>query len=148
MYEKLKRFQADQASGNTSSGFLERFKFLKRKRDRDACLERLHRWNKIIGRLADRVCEPVETAKNPFVNQNPPSSQLRTLSQRLFVTLSKCWNCSCQAQHEAKICLSSCGNYNKDPVEFGLFFDFLVSDPQCQGLWKWYDATVTIKSST
>lgn len=148
MYEKLKRFQADHASRNISSDFLERFKFLKRQKDRDACLKRLERWNSIIGRLVDRVSNSCENAKTLSVKPKPPSSQLRTLSQRLFVALSKCWNCSCQAQHEAKFCLSSCGNFNKDPVECGLFFDFLVSHTQSQGLWKWYEATVTIKSST
>lgn len=149
MYEKLKRFQADHAGKKTSSDFLERFKFLKRKTSRDACLKRLERWNLVINKiLVDRVDDSGGNTESSSANQKPPSSQLRTLSQRLFVSLSKCWNCSCQEQHEAKFCLSSCGNSYKDPVEYGLFFDFLVSYPQCQGLWKWYDATVTIKSST
>lgn len=153
MYEKLKVFQADHAGKNISSDFLERFKFLKRQKDRDVCLKRLKLWNSVVGRLVDRVSHTCETAKTLSVKPKPPSSELRTLSQRLFVALSKCWNCSCKAQHEAKFCLSSCGNFNnrnfdEDPVECGLFFDFLISHTQAQGLWKWYEATVTIKSST
>lgn len=146
MYQKLRRFQAERFSGGTSTSFWERFKFLKKEKDRDACLANLRTWNTRIGIVIEHAHRKYVSRKAVSMEHKGPSSQLRTLSQRLFTALSKCWACDCTSRHEARFCLASCNNLKRDPTEYGISFDFLVSHTSCHTTQKWREGTVTIRN--
>lgn len=145
--KKLRKFQEEETTGRTSSSFWERFKFFKRQKDRDTCLKNLNTWNKRMKLVIDAAAGSRKALSTNRNQHNAPSSQLRTLSRKLFTALSKCWSCDCTSQHDAKFCLSSCGGSRRDPDEYGIYFDFLVGRSQCQEAPKWHEGTVTIKAA-
>lgn len=148
MLLKLNKFQADRAAGNTSSSLWERFRFFKKEKDRTTCLKNLKTWRKNLGQVAERSSRVAEKQKGVLIlpvkdEVRVPSSLLRTLSNRLFSGLRKCWSCGCESPHEARFCIATCdGNGNKDPGETGIKFDFLVSHEET----KWCEGTVHVKS--
>jgi hypothetical protein len=149
MRKKLATFIEQQEKQATSSTFWERFRFLKKDSHRHKYLQSLREWNRDMDLFIQRACEAAERKKAVPTYRKPPSSQLRTLSQRLFATLSRCWTCQCSLQHEARFSLESCGKVlpEKEPRESGISFDFLVSQLHVQGSKEWLEAKVTIKAS-
>lgn len=149
MCKKLAIFIKQQEKQATSSAFWDRFRFLKKDSHRHKYLQSLREWNRDMDLFIQRACEATERKKAVPIYRTAPSSQLRTLSQRLFTTLSKCWTCQCSSQHEARFSLESCGKIlrEKEPRESGIFFDFLVSQLDVRGSNEWLEAKVTIKAS-
>lgn len=149
MCKKLAMFIRQQENQATSSTLWDRFRFLKKDSHRHKYLQNLREWNRDMDLFIQRACEATKRKKAVPAYRTAPSSQLRTLSQRLFTTLSNCWTCQCSSQHEARFSLESCGTSlrEKEPRESGIFFDFLVSRPNVQGSEEWLEAKVTIKAS-
>jgi len=145
MLERLKRFQNAQLSGNTTGSFWERFRFWKKEKDRNTCLQNLRTWNSRVRQVVSAASEAARERKAVAAESSGPSSRLRILSKRLFTALSNCWNCNCTSRHEARFCLASCGNRKQDPSQCGIHFDFLVSHWGCQTSGKWREGKVTIK---
>jgi len=61
MFSKLEAFALGRDSKKTKSSFMERFKFFRKEKHRDKCLERLRLWNELCMvsyielRLGDRM---------------------------------------------------------------------------------------------
>ncbi|KAH6887610.1 hypothetical protein B0T10DRAFT_73730 [Thelonectria olida] len=146
MYQTLEKFQKDRLLGDALSSFSERLKFWKKEKDRNTCLQNLATWNKRVAIVIDAACKTAERRKAVSTRPKGPSSNLRTLSKRLFAALQKCWSCDCESRHEARFCLASCIHSKKDPAQSGIHFDFLIAHPNCQTKWKWREGTVMIKT--
>lgn len=146
---KLEKFVQQIQSGGAKSTYWERFRVLKKKDQRDACLKSLRQRNKDMERLLNGIFEAAHNRPVVSTGRKPPSSQLRTLSQRLFSTLSGCWKCSCKKRHEAKFCLHSCGKTAEDQEvgKSGVSFEFVVSRTEAHAAWGWLEGMVTIKAS-
>ncbi|KAK0726074.1 hypothetical protein B0H67DRAFT_599016 [Lasiosphaeris hirsuta] len=145
-YEKLRKFQEDRDAGSTSSTFWERFKFLRREKDRETSLKNLETWNKRIETIIEPTCKRQKAISAPVaVPESGSSLQLRQLSRRLFDSLGGCWVCSCHVRHEARFCLASCrGSYKKHATvdQVGISFDFLVSHQHRDATSMWHEGTV------
>jgi len=127
MYDKLRKFQAEQDTGSSHSRFWERVKFWKREKDRNICLVNLKTWNKRLGMVVSEACREVEKRKAVSSSHSGPPSMLRTLSRKLFTALSGCWACSCGTGHEARFSLGSCQSPTNDFRQVGVGFEFLIS---------------------
>lgn len=153
MRYKLRRLQEARDAGGLSSNLLERLRFFKKDKDRKMCLKNLRTWNKRVYMVVESA-SPVaadrgEAATPTVAVPAHPASLLRTLSQRLFDTIRKSWSCDCSREgHEARFSLASCAGTSTSPKRktdlTEVFFDFLVSRPNCQS-WGWREGTVMIK---
>jgi len=133
---------------------------LRRQKDRETCLKNLRAWNKKVDTVIGPACEAAErqkfySAPVPVAPVPVPGSgsslQLRRLSRRLFDTLGGCWVCDCDARHEARFCLASCGGLAcgkyATAEQGGISFDFLVSHQHRNTTWMWREATVMIQET-
>ncbi|KLU82101.1 hypothetical protein MAPG_01178 [Magnaporthiopsis poae ATCC 64411] len=162
MLLKLKNYQDGRRSGGLASSFRERFRFLRREKEREACLKNLKIWNQRIHIVVDSACSAADRRKaittKPPDAASHPLSLLRQLSQRLFSAIWKCWTCDCPVgAHEARFSLASCAHSKAQPCKTiaQLSFDFLMSrhSPQAppggsslsKTPWKWREGTVIIK---
>jgi hypothetical protein len=147
MREKLENFVRHENAQNTESSFWECFRFLKTEGSRNKLLKRLREWNRGMDIFVQRACKAAERNASAYKSQLYPSSQLRTLSRRLFSTLSRCWTCQCTAKHHARVSLDSCDMPPKTQLcQSGLFFEFLISHMHVRGQEKWSEAKVTINA--
>lgn len=146
MYNKLKDFGTDRRNNQTSSSLQERLRFWRKEKDRNKCLRAFRIWNKRLYRLIEEAHkEPL--AKNASAStKNAPSFNLRVVSQTVFSALSKCWSCSCDVPHEAKICLKSDEYRSRDPDGADTKFDFLFSAAAETGRWTWQEGLVLVQS--
>ncbi|KAK3384602.1 hypothetical protein B0T24DRAFT_93051 [Lasiosphaeria ovina] len=154
IFKKLKKFQEDRDAGSTLSTFWERFKFLRREKDRETCLKNLRTWNKRVGTVIGPACEAAERQKAVSAPVVVPESgfslQLRTLSRRLFDALGGSWLCGCDVRHEARFCLASCGGRYKEYAtvdQVVISFDFLVSHQHRDATGMWREGTVMIQKT-
>jgi hypothetical protein len=149
MRERLEAFVKQKQEGTGESSFWERFRFIKNEKSRKKHLKRLRQCNEDMDLFVQSACKAADRKAAVSRLQRCPSSQLRALSRRLFSTLHKCWKCQCQAQHQARFNLDSCGTmmHETQLQKSGLFFDFFVSQLPPQGQQKWLEASVTINSS-
>ncbi|KAG4034206.1 hypothetical protein MFRU_003g01790 [Monilinia fructicola] len=146
MFSKLKVFAAESGKGETTSTFKERIRFWKKEKERSICLKNLATWNKRLFRLTEQAQrEPPIKSLSPRA-KDIPSSQLRSLSQKLYRAFAKSWGCNCATQHEAKFCLKARGNSVK-PAVTEIDFDFLFSVQDDQKLGRWQEGTVFVKSN-
>ncbi|ESZ91986.1 hypothetical protein SBOR_7643 [Sclerotinia borealis F-4128] len=146
MFGKLKGFAADREKGDTTSTFKERIRFWKKEKERTICLKNLATWNKRLFRLTEQAQKEPATQKLTSGAKDVPSSQLRSLSQKLYKALAKCWSCNCSPQHEAKFCLKARGNPVKLTVT-EIDFDFLFSVQEDLKLGRWQEGTVVVRSN-
>jgi len=153
MYEKLRKFQGDRDSGTTLSTFADRFRFLRREKDRETCLKNLQTWNKRIAIVIGPACEAAESQKAvsaPIVSPHTASSlQLRKLSRRLFDALRRYWVCPCDVRHEARFSLASCGRSENCAMSDRISFDFLItaSRQHQDASWQWREGTIEIRKT-
>lgn len=150
MYKLLGDFEKSRIDGSTASTFRDRFKFFRKEKSRNICLVNLRTWRERLGSIVGRALRKTEDRKKAMsATPGPkgPSPKLRALSQRLVTALWECWSCDCQDRHEARFCLASCGNADKDPGDSGIHFDFLVDYPHGQAERRWREATVVIKAA-
>ncbi|EAQ90240.1 hypothetical protein CHGG_02175 [Chaetomium globosum CBS 148.51] len=113
MSEKMKIFQAQKAQ---PSGFWERLRFLRREKRRDICLANLRRWRCRLERTIDYATRRAE--KQNHHGHHPTGDgladseaehllHLRSMSKRLFRTLSAYWVCGCGIAHQARLSLAA-----------------------------------------
>lgn len=141
---KLKTLRRNRAADTTYSNLWERFRFLKHK-DRKTCLKNLKTWNKRFGKFVESVCQAGYKQEALTVQQIDQGAafRLRSLSKKLFQTLSSRWSCSCEAPHEARFCIATCGSNTKLGVALAsIQFDFLISHRQSM----WCESTVAIEA--
>jgi hypothetical protein len=148
MYNKMEQFQREEASGNVTSSFFERFKFARRSKRRDICLQNLHTWNKRISRVAEYARKKAKPKVERSVSADSlvPSMKIRELSKKLFRSLSRCWNCSCPATHEARVSLATCGKGAANTTSPELWFHFLVCGSEKINNLTWHEMMVSIRS--
>ncbi|TGO24877.1 hypothetical protein BPAE_0093g00400 [Botrytis paeoniae] len=146
MFSKLTEFAADRERGETTSTFKERTRFWKKEKDRETCLKNLSTWNKRLFRLTEQAQKEPATKKLSSGAKDVSLSHLRTLSQKLYKALAKCWGCNCPTQHEAQFCLKARGNSVK-PAITEIDFDFLFSVQEDMQLGRWQEGTVVVRSN-
>lgn len=147
MYRKMKEFQEQEIAGKATSSFLERFRFAGRTKRREVCLKNLHTWNKRISHVVGYATKKAK--KRPIyavsMDSKPPSSKMRALSRKLFMSLSKYWRCNCPTNHEARVCLATCGKDLPDSVASELYFHFLVRGSERINNRMWHEMMVMIR---
>ncbi|RAL67649.1 hypothetical protein DID88_008398 [Monilinia fructigena] len=144
MFSKLKTFAVESEKGETTSTFMERIRFWKKEKERTICLKNLATWNKRLFKLTEQAQkEPTGKRLSPRA-KDIPSSQLRSLSQKLYRAFAKSWGCNCATQHEAKFCLKARGNSVKATVT-EIDFDFFFSVQDDRKLGRWQEGTVFVK---
>ncbi|KXX78612.1 hypothetical protein MMYC01_204493 [Madurella mycetomatis] len=113
MSEKMKVFQAQKPQSN---GFWERVRFLRREKRRDVCIANLRTWRSRLGRTIDYAIRRAEKQNHhghyPTGDGVPGSTAahlrtLRSLSRKLFKTLSRYWVCGCGIVHQARLSLAA-----------------------------------------
>ena len=163
MFNKLEAFALSRDSKKTKSSFMERFKFFRKEKHRDKCLERLKLWNERLhglmhtaqarGQNAALVSKTPDERKSPIMNAliygiRNPSAPVRTLTRNLYTALSSCWKCNCNGGHEAKLCLNIQNTMEKTTADTAADFDFLMSahGPENETLC-WQEGTISIRSA-
>jgi hypothetical protein len=149
MREKLQIFVNQKNDHTAVSSFWERFRFFKTERSRNKHLKRLRDYNRDMDLFVQRACKAAERKSAASRLRQHPSSKLRALSRRVFLTLCKFWTCQCTSLHQARFSLDSCSQLLSETQlrESGLYFDFLVSRLHMHGRHNWLEAKVTIKPS-
>ncbi|QSZ30702.1 hypothetical protein DSL72_000260 [Monilinia vaccinii-corymbosi] len=146
MFRKLKSFAADREKGESMSTFKERIRFWKKEKERTICLKNLATWNKRLFKLAEQAQKEPPTNRSSLGAKHVPSSQLRSLSHKLYRALAKCWGCNCATRHQAKFCLKARGDSARSTVT-EIDFDFLFSVQEDLKLGRWQEGRVVVRSN-
>lgn len=105
-----------QAQKLQPSRFWERVRFLRREKRRDVCIANLRTWRSRLGRTIDYATRRAEKQNHhghyPTGDGVPGSvaahlHTLRSLSRKLFKTLSRHWVCGCGIVHQARLSLAA-----------------------------------------
>ncbi|KAK4173224.1 hypothetical protein QBC36DRAFT_336270 [Triangularia setosa] len=143
---RLKGFQDDRHNDISTSGFLNRFMFLRTAEDRNNYLRRLAKWNKRLMYLLRRATRNDDRRNDISLSTTRAKTIFcpRDLSRMLFTALWRHWKCECDPAHDARFSLA-CYNLSTPIANRELSFDFLMSQSERDsGNLGWREATVKI----
>lgn len=155
MYRKLEVIALERELNSTQTPFRDRWRFIRRTKDRDNLLRDLRNCTKELGKLispteqqynnAGKYREEVATA--PKVQGRllaAQSTRIHDLISGLYNVMGKCWNCSCSTTHDVKFLLEDVSGSRHGTISSIDFFVF-ADTPSAHPRW-WQEAKVCLIS--
>lgn len=116
-------------NGATTQDLRTRLQFTTKEDRRTKNLRKISRLNKKLERYIHGGSSGItdETIKSSRVRKiGPPTNKSRRLSQDVHKSLARCWSCTCQLPHEAKLGLLKC-LMSQESADSAINLDLLVS---------------------
>lgn len=136
-----------RALDGDKSTFIDRFKFFKEEKNRNASLRNLKTWNKRLKQLSDSRISRLEQ-----LTISEPStlfSRIRHLFDTLIRVVGSHWTCNCPTRHDAMVCLKVWPSSVRESRPRSLEFHILlprIENQQSSG--QWLEATVLVEAET
>jgi hypothetical protein len=147
VYRRLKSFIDERLKHETSTTFLQQFRFMKGRKNRDVTLRKLKTWNMRLNVLSESKCQNME--KLAIVKPSSSFSEIRQLFDAFVRVIGKHWNCNCPKRHNAMVCLRVWPPTIRASKPKNLEFIVLISRVENQDVGReWLEATVRVQFDT